>query len=64
MEAEKSEVDRECLQSIIDPRQIMFDPLQKANLISFFTNKDIFLIKLIPMLSVYLEQTKQCQELY
>mmetsp|Transcript_14153 Transcript_14153/g.24047 ORF Transcript_14153/g.24047 Transcript_14153/m.24047 type:complete len:91 (-) Transcript_14153:661-933(-) len=33
-------------------------------LIGFFTNRDIFLNKLIPMLSVYLEQTRQCQALF
>ena len=29
-------------------------------LIGFFTNRDIFLNKLIPLLSVYLDQTKAC----
>ena len=38
----------------------MFDPLQKSMLIGFFTNRDIFLNKLIPLLSVYLDQTKNC----
>ena len=33
-------------------------------LIGFFTNRDVFLNKLIPMLSVYLEQTKQSQKMF
>jgi hypothetical protein len=48
------------VQKLIKPSSVMFDPLQKSMLIGFFTNRDIFLNKLIPLLSVYLDQTKNC----
>lgn len=50
----------EAVQNLIKPNAVMFDPLQKSNLIGFLTNKDIFLNKLITMISVYLDQTKNC----
>jgi len=46
------------VKELIKPSAVMFDPLQKSMLIGFFTNRDIFLNKLIPILIVYLDQTK------
>ena len=40
----------------------MFDPLQKSMLIDYFTNRDVFLNKLVPKLSVYLDQCKVCMQ--
>ena len=57
-EIEKSSIDMGVLQKLIKPSAVMFDPLQKSMLIGFFTNRDIFLNKLIPILIVYLDQTK------
>lgn len=62
-EIEKSLIDMQVVESLIKPSRVMFDPLQKSMLIGFFTNRDIFLNKLIPLLSVYLDQTKACQKL-
>lgn len=59
-EIEKSNLDMGAVQNLIKPNAVMFDPLQKSNLIGFLTNKDIFLNKLITMISVYLDQTKNC----
>lgn len=59
-EVEKSNLDMDAVQNLIKPNAVMFDPLQKSNLIGFLTNKDIFLNKLITMISVYLDQTKNC----
>ena len=57
-EVEKSNMDMKVVQSLIRPNNVMFDPLQKSNLIGFLTNKDVYLNKLISMISVYLEQIK------
>ena len=62
-EVEKAIIDGQSVQKLIKPSSVMFDPLQKSMLIGFFTNRDIFLNKLIPLLSVYLDQTKNCIQL-
>ena len=62
MEREKSYIDQDVVTKLIKPSSVMFDPLQKSMLMGFFTHKDIFLNKLIPMLSVYLDQTRICKE--
>lgn len=54
-EVEKSKLDMAVLEKLIKPSTVMFDPLQKGMLIGFFTGRDLFLNKLIPLLSVYLE---------
>ena len=46
------------VKELIKPSAVMFDPLQQRMLVGFFTNRDIFLNKLIPILIVYLDQTK------
>ena len=43
------------IQKLIKPSAVMFDPLQKSMLIGFFTNRDIYMNKLIPILIVYLD---------
>ena len=48
---------------LIRPSAVMFDPVQKPILIGFFTNRDIYLNKLIPLLSVYLDQTNTCNDM-
>jgi hypothetical protein len=55
LEREKAYKDQEIVQKLIKPSAVMFDPLQKSMLIGFFTNRDIFLNKLIPLMSVYLD---------
>ena len=64
LEREKALIDQQVVYNLIKPNKVMFDPTQKSMLIGFFTNKDIFLNKLIPMISVYLEQTKNCIVLF
>lgn len=64
LEREKSIMDQQVVVKLIKPSAVMFDPVQRAELISFFTNRDIFLNKLIPLLSVYLDQTKTCMQMY
>jgi len=59
-EEDKSRLDMDAVQNLIKPNAVMFDPLQKSNLIGFLTNKDTYLMKLITMHSVYLDQTKSC----
>ena len=54
-EKEKSSIDQGVVSKLIKPSAVMFDPLQKAMLIGFFTNRDIYLNKLIPLLSIYLD---------
>jgi len=54
-ERDKANIDMNVVQSLIKPSAVMFDSLQKSMLIGFFTNRDIFLNKLIPLLSVYLD---------
>lgn len=63
LEREKALIDQQEVFKLIKPSAVMFDPVQKSMLIGFFTNRDIFLNKLIPMLSVYLDQTKNCMSL-
>jgi hypothetical protein len=63
LEREKSIIDQQVVVKLIKPSAVMFDPVQKSMLIGFFTNRDIFLNKLIPMLSVYLDQTKNCNQM-
>ena len=36
----------------------MFDPLQKSLLIGYFTEKDQFLNKIIPLLIMYMDYSK------
>lgn len=48
------------MNKLIIPKSVMFDPLQKSMLIGYFTNRDLFLNKLITLLSVYLDSCKQC----
>ena len=55
LEREKAYKDQEIVQKLIKPSAVMFDPLQKSMLIGFFTNRDIFLNKLIPLMSVYMD---------
>ena len=55
LEIEKSEIDTALVHKLIKPRDVLFDPLQKSMLIGYFTNRDNFLNKLIPLLSVYLD---------
>ena len=62
LEREKSQIDMEIVKSLIKPSAVMFDHIQKSNLIGFFTNLDTFLNKLIPMLCVYFDQTLQCSQ--
>ncbi len=57
-EKEKSIIDMQVVQRLIKPSAVMFDHLQKSMLIGFFTNRDQFLNKLIPLLSIYIDQTK------
>lgn len=38
----------------------MFDPIQKSILIGYFTNRGAFLGRLIPLLSVFMDQSKTC----
>lgn len=52
----------EIVKGLIKPSAVMFDHIQKSNLIGFFTNLDFFLNKLIPMLCVYFDQTLQCSQ--
>lgn len=59
-EIEKSNIDAQTVNKLIIPKSVMFDPLQKSMLIGYFTNRDIFLNKLITLLSVYLDSCKQC----
>lgn len=63
LEREKALIDQQEVFKLIKPSAVMFDPVQKSMLIGFFTNRDIFLNKLIPMLSVYLDQTKNCMSM-
>ena len=42
-EVNKSRIDTKALESLIKPSTVMFDPLQKSNLIGFLTTKDQFL---------------------
>lgn len=55
LEREKAYKDQEVVQKLIKPSAVMFDSLQKSMLIGFFTNRDISLNKLIPLMSVYLD---------
>ena len=55
---DKASIDSQIVQKLIKPTQVMFDPMQKSMLIGYFTNRDIFLNKLITLLSVYLDSCK------
>jgi hypothetical protein len=55
LEIEKSLIDTALVNKLIKPSDVLFDPLQKSMLIGYFTNRDNFLNKLIPLLSVYLD---------
>lgn len=62
-EMDKAGIDAQIVSKLIIPKQVMFDPLQKSMLIGYFTNRDIFLNKLITLLTVYLGSCKQCIDL-
>ena len=60
LEKQKAYIDFEIVKALIKPSTVMFDKLQNSMLIGFFTNRDIFLNKFIPLLSVYLDQASSC----
>lgn len=62
-EVEKSNMDASVVHKLIIPKAVMFDPLQQSMLIGYFTGRDIFLNKLIPLLSVYLDRCRACRAL-
>lgn len=51
----KSALDTSIVDKLIKPKTVMFEPLQKSLLIGYFTDKDIFLNKLIPLLIMYMD---------
>ena len=63
-EIEKSIIDMQVVQKLIKPSAVMFDPLQKSMLVGFFTNRDQFLSRLIPLLSIYIDQSKLCISMF
>ena len=56
-ETQKSVMDRTLVVRLIKSSTVMLDALQKSILIGYFTNRDVYLNKLIPLLSVFMDQS-------
>ena len=61
-ETQKSVMDRTLVVRLIKSSTVMLDALQKSILIGYFTNRDVYLNKLIPLLSVFMDQSNQCKK--
>ena len=56
-------MDTALVVKLIKSSTVMLDPLQKSILIGYFTNRDVYLNKLIPLLSVFMDQSNTCKKL-
>ena len=60
-EKDKSQVDAEVMKTlVVGFKDIMFHPLLKSMLIGYLTQRDHYLNRIIPLLLVYLDQSKNC----
>lgn len=56
-------MDSTLVVKLIKSSTVMLDPLQKSILIGYFTNRDVYLNKLIPLLSVFMDQSQQTKKM-